>query len=137
MKISYVHGICMRHDAISNSIRDEIEWLSQSHQVRLFAYACDQPQLPFTKVDDLRAVIFDPHFRASDLVVFHFGVHYPLFDALSVCPVNAKRLVVFHNITPKEFIAPSHHDTADLSFKQLANLISPTTWRATARPTWT
>jgi glycosyltransferase involved in cell wall biosynthesis len=123
VNISYVHGICMRHDAISNSIRDEIEWLSQAHQVRLFAYACDQPQLPFTKVDDLRGLIFDPHFRSSELVVFHFGVHYPLFDALSVCPVNARRLVVFHNITPKEFIAPSHHGTADQSFKQLANLM--------------
>lgn len=123
MKISYVHGICMQHDAISNAIRDEVGWLAETHEVRLFAYTCDQAGLPFTQVGDLRQLIFDAHFGASDLVVFHFGVHYPLFDALSVCPRRARRLVVFHNITPRAFVAPSQHATVERSFLQLANLM--------------
>jgi glycosyltransferase involved in cell wall biosynthesis len=123
LKISYVHGICMQHDAISNAIRDEIDWLGEAHEVRLFGYACDQPGMPFTEVAAIADLVFDPHFHASDLVVFHFGVHYPLFDALTACPRRARRLVVFHNITPKQFVAPGQHPTVDASLKQLSNLM--------------
>lgn len=113
----------MRHDAISNAIRDEIGWLAEAHEVRLFGYACDQPGMPFTEVAAIADLVYDPHFHASELVVFHFGVHYPLFDALLACPRRARRLVVFHNITPKQFVAPDHHHTVDASFKQLSNLM--------------
>lgn len=123
MKISYLHGICVNNDAISNSIRDEISWLSEDgHDVRLYAYACDHAQLPFKKVDDLSEIAFDPHFQTSDLVVFHFGVFYPLFDAILVTPKTARRLVVFHNITPKEFVPVENYETIDKSFRQLANI---------------
>lgn len=123
MKISYVHGICVNNDAISNSIRDEISWLTEAgHDVRLYAYVCDHPQLPFKKVENVNDIAFDPHFQSSDLVVFHFGVFYPLFDAIVVTPKTARRLVVFHNITPKEFVPAEHHQTIDKSFSQLANI---------------
>ena len=123
MKISYLHGICVNNDAISNSIRDEMTWLSEAgHDVRLYAYACDHAQLQFTKVNEVNDVVFDAHFQSSDLVVFHFGVFYPLFDAIAVAPRRAKRLVVFHNITPKAFVPAEHHDTIDKSFRQLAHL---------------
>lgn len=123
MKISYVHGICVNNDAISNSIRDEITWLTGAgHDVRLYAYACDHPQLPFQKVENVADIAFDAHFQSSDLVVFHFGVFYALFDAIVIAPKTARRLVVFHNITPKEFVPVEHHETIDKSFHQLANI---------------
>jgi glycosyltransferase involved in cell wall biosynthesis len=123
VRISYLHGICVNNDAISNSIRDEIDWLVDAgHDVRLFAYACDHAHLPFTKVDGVNEIAFDAHFQSSDLVVFHFGVFYPLFEAIFVTPKHARRLVVFHNITPKEFVPSEHHDTIDKSFRQLANI---------------
>lgn len=124
MKISYVHGLCVKNDAISNSIRDEITWLnSEGHNVQLCAYACDHNNLPFTKVSDLRDVVFDQHFQSSDLVVFHFGIFYPLFNLLAIAPKNSSRLVVFHNITPKQFVALENHSTIDKSFQQMANII--------------
>ncbi|MFZ2172154.1 MAG: glycosyltransferase [Methylococcaceae bacterium] len=125
MKISYIHGICVKNDAISNSIRDEITWLSSEVQndVRLYTYACDHVDLPFTIVSDLRDVAFDLHFQSSDLVVFHFGVFYPLFHLLPVAPARAKRLIVFHNITPKQFVSDENHATIDKSFQQMANIV--------------
>jgi glycosyltransferase involved in cell wall biosynthesis len=124
MKISYVHGICVKNDAISNSIHDEIIWLDSvgRHSVRLFAYVCDWKNLPYTSVDQLRDVAFDEYFQSSELVVFHFGVFYPLFDLLPVVPFRARRVVVFHNITPREHVAAVHVETIDRSFKQMANI---------------
>ncbi|XYJ11334.1 glycosyltransferase family 4 protein [Telluria sp. B2] len=122
MKISYVNGICLNNDAISNSIRDEVIWLSEAHDVRLYTYACDNPALPARIVTDVRDIVFDPHFQSSDLVVFHFGVFYPLFDLLPVVPRNALRMVVFHNITPRQFVASADHSLIDKSFVQMSNM---------------
>jgi glycosyltransferase involved in cell wall biosynthesis len=123
VKISYVNSVCVQYDAISNAIRNEIGWLQGSgHDVHLFAYACDFDCIPFTKVDRPRDVAFHEHFLTSDLVVFHFGIFSPLFDLLQIVPKRAKRLVVFHNITPKEFASEANHETIGKSFVQLSNL---------------
>lgn len=124
MKVSYLHGVCVRNDAISNAIADEITWLSEraGNDVRLFAYACDHPKIRCTVVDQLGGVALHPHFQDSDLVVFHFGVYYPLFNLLPVVPRKAKRLVVFHNITPKAFLPEAAHSLIDRSFAQMSNI---------------
>ena len=124
MKISYVNSLCVSHDAISAAVRNEIRWLRDAgHEVRLFAYACDDQTVPFTRVDSAGAVGLDAHFQSSELVVFHFGVFYPLFDLLPLAPKGARRVVVFHNITPKQFVAEANHDTIDRSFKQMTNIV--------------
>lgn len=124
MRISYINAICVKNDAVSNSIRDEIIWLSSEglHEIRLYAYSCEYEDLLFTQVSDLKDVVFDQHFQLSDLVVFHFGVFYPLFNLLPVVPLRAKRLVVFHNITPKQFVRVENHSIIDKSFQQMSNI---------------
>lgn len=124
MRISYIHGVCVNHDAISNSIRDEITWLLSvpSNEICLFTYACDFQELPFKIVRDLNDVVFDNFFQKSDIVIFHFGIFYPLFNILPVVPKAAKSIVVFHNITPKEFLPVSAHETIDKSFQQMSNI---------------
>lgn len=125
MRISYVNGVCVKNDAISNSILNEIDWFKSSkiYDIRLFAYECDYHDLNFTKVTNLEDIAFDPHFLSSDLIIFHFGVYYPLFNLLPICPKSAKRLVVFHNITPKQFVTPDNHSVIDKSFDQMSNIV--------------
>lgn len=121
MKISYVNGICVKHDAISNSIRGEIESLTKlpSVDVRLFSYTCDFPEMPFRRVQSVSDIALDLHFQQSDLVVFHFGVYYPLFDLLPIIPDKVGKLVVFHNITPKNFLPSCEWETIDRSNAQV------------------
>jgi glycosyltransferase involved in cell wall biosynthesis len=124
MRIAYIHGVCVEHDAISNAIRDEINWLrGVGHDARLFAYSCSHPDLPFTRVEKEADIVFDPYLQSCDLVVFHFGVFYPLFNLISLVPLRSKRIVVFHNITPKEFLPASAHEVIDRSFEQMANIM--------------
>lgn len=123
MKIAYVNSICHRYDAISNAIRDEIGWLIDvGHDVRLFTYSCDFEDVPHTRVERETDVAFDPFFQGCDLAVFHFGVYYPLFNLIPVVPLRAKRIVVFHNITPKTCLPASSHDLIDKSFAQVSNI---------------
>ncbi|MEN3294929.1 MAG: hypothetical protein V7642_4182 [Burkholderiales bacterium] len=125
MKVSYVHGVCVKYDAISNCIRDEIRILQGNAvgDVRLYTYCCEYEDLPFTGVNELRDVVFDPHFQSSDLVVFHFGVFCPLFNLLPLSPRRAKRLVVFHNITPAALVSPEMRGVIEKSFAQMSNIM--------------
>src|SRR5262245_10717188 len=123
MRIAYINGVCVQHDAISNAIRDEINWLrGGGHDAHLFAYSCNHSDLPFTRVEKEADVVFHPYFQSCDLVVFHFGVYYPLFNLIYLVPLRSKRIVVFHNITPKEYLPASAHDVIDRSFAQIANI---------------
>jgi glycosyltransferase involved in cell wall biosynthesis len=125
MKVSYVHGVCVKYDAISNCIRDGIRILQGNAvgDVRLYTYCCEYEDLPFTGVNELRDVVFDPHFQSSDLVVFHFGVFCPLFNLLPLSPRRAKRLVVFHNITPAALVSPEMRGVIEKSFAQMSNIM--------------
>lgn len=123
MKIAYVNSICHRYDAISNAIRDEIGWLIDAgHEVRLFAYSCHFDDIPYTRVDNEMNVAFDPFFQTCDMAVFHFGVFYSLFNLLPAVPVRAKRIAVFHNITPKNCLPAASHSLIDMSFAQVSNI---------------
>lgn len=125
MRVSCVHGVCVKYDAISNSIRDQIHTLQRDsfNDIRLYAYCCEHDDLPFTKVNLLQDVILDARFQASDLIIFHFGVFYPLFNLLPVSPRRAKRLVVFHNITPRHLVPPQERGLIEKSFAQMSNVV--------------
>lgn len=124
-KVSYVNSLCVTNDAISEAAKNEILWLQESGRfnVKLYAYKCDFNFLPFKKVDDVTGIIFDEHFQTSDLVIFHFGIFYQLFDSILITPKNSKRLVVFHNITPKQFVHIKNHSLVDKSISQTANIL--------------
>lgn len=90
--------------------------------VRLYTHECDHPELPYVDARDCADVVLAPHFQGSELVVFHFGIHSPLLDLLPVVPMRAKKIVVFHNITPPAIADPLHRPLIERSFSQLQNL---------------
>ncbi|CAM4277185.1 Glycosyl transferase family 1 domain-containing protein [Bordetella tumbae] len=124
MRVAYLAGVCVAHDAISNAIHSEVRWLKEAgHEVRLFTYRCDYGDIPHKQVSSLWQVMSDPGFQSADIVVFHFGVYSGLFDLLMVTPRHAKRIVVFHNITPKQFLPPSAAPLIERSFRQMSNIV--------------
>jgi len=126
MKISYLNGICVKHDAISNSIVQEIALLKQAgHDVRLYVHGCDYAQLDGVSVEvvqELAQVAVSQHFLDSELVVLHFGIFYPLFNLLPLVPRSAKSLVVFHNVTPAELVPAASREVVQRSFEQMYNI---------------
>jgi glycosyltransferase involved in cell wall biosynthesis len=124
MNVSFVTGVCVNHDAISNAVRDEIRWMSETGKfnVKLFAYACDHANINVQLVQGPADVLLDPHFQSSGLIIYHFGIYFPLFDTVIMPPAGAKRLAIFHNITPKDLLPEKDHAIIDKSFTQLSNL---------------
>lgn len=124
MKVSFINGLCTTNDAISSSLRNQISWIMEHPEfdARLYTYRCDYPDLPFKIVKNLNDVAFDSFFQDSEVVIFHFGIYYPLFNLLPVSPRNSKKVVIFHNITPKLFLPMKDHYLIEKSFSQLSNL---------------
>lgn len=123
MKVAYLNGVCVEHDAISTAIHDEVTWLrDRGHEVKLFCYKCDFVDVPHRAVNDLDQIVFDPFFQSCDLAVFHFGIFSPLFDVIPLTPNAAKRLVVFHNVTPQHLVPPKGRALIEKSMAQIANM---------------
>lgn len=126
VNISIVSLHCVKNDAISNVMKMYSDWLrsESGYTVKCFGYRTEytQDELPFKTVATATDMLLDSHFQHSQIIIFQFGIYYPLMDLISLTPLHAKVLAIFHNVTPKEFIAPQQHALIDKSFAQMHNL---------------
>src|SRR5262249_17017203 len=93
LTVSMITGVVVPRDAISNVCREQMEAIARSGRlhrrpVHLKVYACyaSVPDSRIVMTTDPAAVAADPHFLASDLVLYHFGIYYPLFDSIHFAP---------------------------------------------------
>lgn len=124
LKVAIVNGICVPHDAISASIVESVRALESASPggVTLFTYRCDVPGLRAIDVPNLGSLLLQPAFLDADALLFHFGIHYDLFDALILGNGRAKRFARFHNVTPREFVPERMQPVIDRSLAQVENM---------------
>ena len=82
-RVALVSGACVRHDAISYSLRLKLELLRslRNVEVRVFVQGTDFDD-PEIRVRSLGELLLDPEFTGSDVVVYEYGIAYELFDSL-------------------------------------------------------
>jgi len=121
-----VTGIRVRHDAISNLVGLQHDVLTEAgYDVRILVHHSDSSgsyiESEFASVWGL---VCDPFYRSADLVVFHFGIQYGLFDALLLPhPNHAVRVVQFHNVTPPELLSGETAKAAGDGLLQMTNVV--------------
>jgi len=122
MKVAIVSGLCVGHDAVSSIVASELRVLREAgHEAMVFAQAVDR-----LRPDEFRVVhspwtmVHDPFFEAAELIIFHFGIRYDLFDALLFEPSGARRVVRFHNVTPPILLEGEEHWAAIRSMDQIS-----------------
>jgi glycosyltransferase involved in cell wall biosynthesis len=122
-KVALVTGICVRHDAISASVRDDAMAFSGEHgySTKVYTYSNDYPELDATVVGGPADILFDQHFREADLLIYHFGIYYDLFNTIMIGNGHAPQTVRYHNITSKQWLPQSDWNTIDRSRRQLYN----------------
>jgi glycosyltransferase involved in cell wall biosynthesis len=77
-----------------------------------------------------------PRFRRADLVIYHWGIAYDLFDSLVIAPALAHRCAVhFHNVTPVELLTGPDRAKGERSILQ-AQLVVDASLRSGAE-VWT
>ena len=126
LRIAIVGSMLVPFDAISNDVARQAAFLRDVpgwHVSVLAGYNArgDVRARVTPRVSDL---LLAPEFLQADVIIWHFGIYYPLFDAILVGNGRAKQAVVFHNITPIELVPPEARETIRRSFAQLEHLHS-------------
>ncbi len=143
MRVAIVAGIVAPADAISSAVEGQAELLASMpgvDEVVVFAQHVSRP-LPCAsfEVRDSWALLRSPAFTACDVAIFHWGIHYGTFDAITVLQPDAngvagpgpRPVVHFHNCTPWHLVPPEQHHTMRQSLLQISHAI------ALGTPLWT
>lgn len=123
-RVAVVAPAVVPHDAISAAAADTCRMLMgmEDLDVRLLTTWCTMPGLPVVQVPGVAEMLCHPAYLGADLLIYHFGVHHPLFDAILVGNGHALQVVRFHNVTPPELLEASDRRGIDLSLRQMHNL---------------
>jgi len=123
IRVAIVSSIIARYDAISAAAQDTIKAFARQgdFQVSALASRCDFPDLGVHRVAGPSGLLAHPAFRSAELIIYHFGIYSPLFDALSAGRVRSRKIVAFHSITPPELVATASRKQINRSFRQMRN----------------
>lgn len=123
-RITIINSIVARNDAVSAAVRDMFHMLSADPEldVSVFAARNDFSELPCRIVSDSAQLLLQADYLSADLIIWHFGIAYEFFNALLVGNGSARQVVVFHNITPKEYVSEALSPLIDRSLQQCHNM---------------
>jgi glycosyltransferase involved in cell wall biosynthesis len=129
LTVSLVTSVLVPRDAISNVCRQQLDAVTRyGHRtgrlvrVRLYARHSGVCDSRIAVTPDLADLAADGHFNESDVVVFHFGIWNPLFDAVHLAPRTAKVVACFYGMTPPTLLQGTQHDVLYDSYRQAVNL---------------
>ncbi len=129
MRIALVAGVVVDHDAISSSVVRQAQLLAavegvESVTIYTQGLGRDVP-VPSHVVGDPWSLVRHRQFRDADVAVFHWGIRYSLFDALTLLAAQRPRPVVhFHNLTPAELVPESQRATIERSLEQFSHALA-------------
>jgi glycosyltransferase involved in cell wall biosynthesis len=129
LRVALYSGLLIRHDAISGSLGGKLDLLDRWRHEGLpietvgFVQSTDRARAGVVVVPAASSVLTHPAFTSADVHLFEFGIYYALFDLAFVVPRAARRLAVYHNITPLELVeGPVARGAIERSLRQKANL---------------
>jgi glycosyltransferase involved in cell wall biosynthesis len=130
MKVAVVVGVSVMHDAISSAAVEQVSALQETpevHDVRLFTQWLERdPGCPSQAIANPWELLRHPEFRSCDVAIFHWGIHYALFDAITLLlssPTAPSPVVHFHNCTPPSLAEDDQREQLSRSIEQLHHVI--------------
>lgn len=126
LRIAVIQSVLARFDAISNDVVRTVRFLAEvpGWEVTVFTGGNERDDIDAHITPRVSDLLMVPEFLRADVIIYHFGIYYPLFDAILIGNGRARQVVVFHNITPLEFVPAGARPVIEKSFEQLENLHS-------------
>lgn len=119
-KVALINSIVAQHDAISAAVLDTYRCLTLggAFDVSLFCYKNDFKEIKSHEINSLDELLLHREFLDADILLWHFGIFYELFNTTLVGNGRALRVTRFHNVTPKEFTPQNAWETIERSLDQ-------------------
>jgi glycosyltransferase involved in cell wall biosynthesis len=136
VNVVIVSGICVASDAISNAVVEQariLRGLERVDSVAVVTQYCDRATAMEVEVHcvwDAWSLLRLPVVQQADLVVFHWGIEYALFDALPIVAQRCRAAVHFHNVTPPSLVPDTERPKIERSLRQiqLLNMTDALVW---------
>ena len=124
MRVSLINSVCRARDAIGEAVHET--WRAivarPDWECRLFTMQSEFPEIGSKRARRIADLVTDSWFVSSDVHLYHFGIYWEPMNCLAAGSERTKRVVRFHNVTPKEFAPPSAHALIEKSIEQIAVL---------------
>ena len=123
-RIALINSIIARNDAVSASVRDTYHILASDPALRVavFTYRNDFSDVPCHIVKDTAELLLHPDYLNADLIIWHVGAYYELFNAALIGNGKARQLVRYHNTTPKQLLPESFWPDVERALHQRHHL---------------
>ncbi len=123
-KVAIISGVCVRNDAISASVRDDALSLSEDFgfHTKVFTHHNEFADINTVKVSDASEVVSNQYFLSCELIIYHFGIFYELFNVIFLGNGLAPQAVRYHNLTPRDLLPRPEWAKFERSSAQLYNL---------------
>jgi glycogen synthase len=123
-RIVVINSILARDDAVSASVRDTYHMLASDPTLRVsvFAHRNDFCDVPCHIVEDTAQLLLHPDYLGADLIIWHSGMYYELFNAALIGNGKARQVVIYHNTTPKQYLPESAWPVIERSLHQCYHL---------------
>ncbi len=125
--VSVVTGTIVERDAISNVCHQQILALDRfarrqqmALDVKVYLHDTTVVEPRAVKVQTAAEVVCDGHFHRSDVVIYHYGIYYPLFDSIVATPRTARVVVNYYGITPPGLTGSGSHAILHQSYRRAA-----------------
>jgi glycosyltransferase involved in cell wall biosynthesis len=129
LTVSVLTSVLVPRDAISNACRQQVEALARYGRaqglrmnIKLYAVTAAVPGSRIALISDPAGVALDPHFLESDIILYQFGICYPLFDSIHLAPPTAKVVVCYYGLTPPALVPEHQRAVLHESYRQAVNL---------------
>ena len=129
MKIAVVVGVAVEHDAISSAAVEQVAALRAFPEVEavyLFTQGIDRdPGCVAHVLGSPWELLRNDDFRSCDVAIFHWGIYFALFDALTLLGSSElpSPVVHFHNCTPPSLVDEEQRDHLHRSIAQFHHVI--------------
>jgi glycosyltransferase involved in cell wall biosynthesis len=140
LRAAIISGCVVPRDAVSNIARQQADALGRPARVggtraavRVFCHGSPLIDSRLSIVSDAAQLAADPFFRAADVIVFHFAIRYPAFDAIHLAPRTARVLAYYHGITPPSVCGAADRAITAESYRQANHLLAADAVLTTSR----
>ncbi|HTV30879.1 MAG TPA: glycosyltransferase family 4 protein [Xanthobacteraceae bacterium] len=128
-RVLLLNGVVRHADAISRSLLLKYEALEQAFgrdiRVDVAAYQIEDGIPNAHNVSSMLELIGLEAFREAEVLIYEFGIFYELFDSIRFAPPNARKMAVWHNITPPGLAADFEgRALLERSIGQLSNMLA-------------
>jgi glycosyltransferase involved in cell wall biosynthesis len=127
-RVLLLNGVVRSADAISRSLllkRDALHCaFGCGVRIDVAAHAIDDGIPNAHCVQGIVELMCLEAFQRADLLIYEFGVFYDLFGSVRFAPPHARKIAVWHNVTPPDLAPTSYGRTMmERSLAQISNML--------------